>query len=1077
MSDSDNEGDLSPKDIWEEEHPGFSNIDLIRNMRAAEEYPHEVDEEALYLKDVSKEGGKEHQGNIPINKEENDGAHVVTGYPDAAKVAAIDYSKGGIAAKVDDAVAVEATGVLSTGNTVGNISNTPANHSATHAPMAPYVTASPTLNASVFHVPHRIAGKNPITSGKISTEIYSLNNPDKFPKDTYSFLVLNGPDDDWSWPTEKLFNFAFGLVPFILQMTLICLLLRSSIDVKRGTVGENDNPDAEIDGAWSVSGFLPSNANSVVMWTQLVSILSYVIYPDASLQDILKAVEIYPRSSLVQSGDAVGCMRFSCLLRGIQGFSAMFATLLLVLTSNSVVDIILNFTAMTYISRLDDYAFDLAMDGHYGPFFRAEAVKIANRDLPDCMHRKEASKWKCTKIVSGLVVLILFGVMILVLLAQGSNRLWVTKILRVQFQDQSLNAYSGCFELNKSKKNWFHRRVYDSVDDGTTNTSFGYCRDERQWILFEGYEDHLDPCDAKKEERELARSSKTDTFDISALFDESWVTSSNSPLDLYFFDDETKLTQLKEKQCGLSLGDGTCDPPFNKRSYQYDDGDCCAATCTGLKCGTEDLANIFGNDSSPAQVGFPNCKDPVMVPITIQFDHIVSSRNEKYFKSEGGSAPWDPVNDTEAETKWRTKKPVNPYFALDCNGKNVLTLYVEQSMAKADILETVMVEDGASCILEVRNTTAVGIPDTEKDDPILYINYTIFQGMDNDRMELLSKSSIVNDKENFKRIPECYLRKFENITDIVSMYTTSGSSNDGSSNDAIDWLLYDDKETSQCEDDDFIDRYAIITSFFEFNEISDDAANTTTEAQTTFLSSKLLTSSDFHRQKHCAWEMITCSAGNVTKIDLSGTGLKGDIQFPRAIKELTSLKEIQFVNNDIEVLPKEIGWMTSLITLDLAGNNLGALPTEIGLMTSLETLYLLNNDIEVLPTEIGLMTSLITLDLGSNNINTIPSEIGLLKKLETLDLFNNDIVVIPTEIGLMRSLITLDLGSNNINTIPSEIGLLKNLETLDLSANYNFNKIEIENIPDEVLRLCRKNTTSCSGVKSQSPSNSISTRR
>jgi len=57
----------------------------------------------------------------------------------------------------------------------------------------------------------------------------------------------------------------------------------------------------------------------------------------------------------------------------------MMATMLLILTSNTVVDIILNFTAVNFISNLDDYAFCLAFSGKINQTLEDEATRIANR--------------------------------------------------------------------------------------------------------------------------------------------------------------------------------------------------------------------------------------------------------------------------------------------------------------------------------------------------------------------------------------------------------------------------------------------------------------------------------------------------------------------------------------------------------------------------------------------------------------------------------------------------------------------------------------------------------------------------
>ena len=141
-------------------------------------------------------------------------------------------------------------------------------------------------------------------------------------------------------------------------------------------------------------------------------------------------------------------MRLSCILRLTQGVTAIVATLLLVLRSTTVVDIILNFTAVNFISDLDDYAFTLAKNGEFSPSLREEAERISEIDLPPCMFKNSESKWKCYQWVAAAVALFFLVVLASVFGFQDSEEVWVTKLLRVQFQDSTgLNEYSGCFNM------------------------------------------------------------------------------------------------------------------------------------------------------------------------------------------------------------------------------------------------------------------------------------------------------------------------------------------------------------------------------------------------------------------------------------------------------------------------------------------------------------------------------------------------------------------------------------------------------------------------------------------------------
>jgi hypothetical protein len=701
----------------------------------------------------------------------------------------------------------------------------------------------------------------------------------KYPQDCYSFLSIHGPGGK---RTNKFF-FLFGLLPFVFQVIFLILLLWSGTDELRGTVGDNDNPTSERDGFLAiVASFIPADVSPIVRCTQVIAIAAYLIFPDSSMKDVVRAVQHFPRPSQVQPGDAVGCIRLSCLLRGAQGILAIFAVLLLVIRSDNVVDIILNFTAVNFISNLDDAAFSLAMSGEFGPMLKTEAGRISNEDLPPCMYK--TSKHVYYRIVVGIISVIFSGILIFLIVAQESNYIWKTRIVRVELQEETgLKEYSGCYEIN-DKSSFFQRHTYNSFGkDINTTSSFGYCRDERAWILFKDDKDNFDPCDAIDNNGELARSSKTDAFDISTSFDELWVSSSNTPLDLYFFDGQNE-TDIQE-HCDSLLGDGICDQYLNKLGYDFDGGDCCAATCSQSNCGRGGLTRSFGSTLNYTGIAFPDCDDPKMVSILIHLNEISSSRNTKFSFIEDSRFEKLGINQTE----WRSENPLNPYFSLDCNGRNVLTIYIQERMVSNS--ETVMVEDGASCKLVVRNTTTN--IDFATDAPIWFVNYTLFHLDESKTFEILTRNSGDEEIANFVRIPQCYFRKLENHVDTASIYTASGPLND-----AIDWLLNDQTGNSQCEDENFIERYALVNMNYALS------------GNETFI----------NEDNQCTWPLIQCSnEGQAKTIKLQGKDLKGDI--PSEIALLQSLEEIHLgelrnmIHFAISALSHGLGGRVDKVTL------------------------------------------------------------------------------------------------------------------------------------------------------------------
>ena len=330
--------------------------------------------------------------------------------------------------------------------------------------------------------------------------------------------------------------------------------------------------------------------------------------------------------------------------------------------------------------------------------------------------------------------------------------------------------------------------------------------------------------------------------------------------------DETEL------DCDLTLGDGICDPSFNVAKYNYDEGDCCASTCLQPECGRRlnNVETVFGVSSKP-EISFPNCENSVMMPITIQLHNITSSRDPKFDQEPPDYNSLDDYGD-ESESEWRNKTPNEAYFALDCNGINVLTAYISKKMMKNH--EKVMVDDGATCNLVVRNS---GLNETDnwetmtKTDAIWIVEYSVYHpitiGNKFEQLEIIGKKSSHDEQyESFRRIPQLYFRKLENYVNPTFIYTALDSPNK-----AIRWLLdeHEGQDSSNWKQEFFIERFALATLFISLQ--GDDLLSL--------------------NSNQCTWETVTCAGGSITQIDTRGKLLAGLI--PTEVALLSSLKALR----------------------------------------------------------------------------------------------------------------------------------------------------------------------------------------
>jgi len=181
----------------------------------------------------------------------------------------------------------------------------------------------------------------------------------------------------------------------------------------------------------------------------------------------------------------------------------------------------------------------------------------------------------------------------------------------------------------------------------------------------------------------------------------------------------------------------------------------------------------------------------------------------------------------------------------------------------------------------------------------------------------------------------------------------------------------------------------------------------------------------------CGWYGVTCESDRVTGLDLSKSGLNGNIA--PEIGNLNQLKSLTLgwsrLPGDDGIywpMPTEIGNLLNLEHLDLSGNTGrdydwrsgampigGPIPPSLGNLTKLTYL-----DLSYLPNDAGF-------DPFGFLSGSIPSELGNLVNLKTLDFRHNKLTgSIPSSFTNLTKLVTLDLSVNQLSgPIPSLSGI------------------------------------------------------
>jgi len=142
---------------------------------------------------------------------------------------------------------------------------------------------------------------------------------------------------------------------------------------------------------------------------------------------------------------------------------------------------------------------------------------------------------------------------------------------------------------------------------------------------------------------------------------------------------------------------------------------------------------------------------------------------------------------------------------------------------------------------------------------------------------------------------------------------------------------------------------------------------------------------------------------------------------PDNIGNLSALKKLSLINNEITSLPESITNLDSLKQLLLESNQLTSLPENFGKLTNLKELNLSSNQIEQLPMTIGNLILLEKLWASNNQLADLPESIANLSKLQWLYLNNNNLTSLPESIANLESLIIFNVDDNNLFSLPESL--------------------------------------------------------
>ena len=222
--------------------------------------------------------------------------------------------------------------------------------------------------------------------------------------------------------------------------------------------------------------------------------------------------------------------RFTFYLSGLlqmgTGLGLLVAIFALIVQSDTVLGMMLNFAALHFVSAIDDVAFGLARNGFVAPSIQAQVAAMEDFHAPIANAKPKVWIRRAVLCVIWLGLFVGYGI----IAANQEQGTYLCQLLLLQTGDAFQPEYAAFSGVYKQAGFTLGRRMaYIDVHTGTA--LIAYCETETAWTFgrYVGNEvdpDHppdlsqADPCLAWK-----AKSSQTETFDVTTATDIPWLLS------------------------------------------------------------------------------------------------------------------------------------------------------------------------------------------------------------------------------------------------------------------------------------------------------------------------------------------------------------------------------------------------------------------------------------------------------------------------------------------------------------------------------------------------------------------------
>jgi len=405
----------------------------------------------------------------------------------------------------------------------------------------------------------------------------------ELPQDTFSFLIYTNVCSPC---------FLCGIMVFLFQMGIYVVLA-------------NDIIDCRIDGKFNCKmkknpvGF-PTNVSDAVRISEVLALIISII----GQQDVRKAICLYrdgfdkDNLTKVFKGATLWKWTLSIVLRALEGLLGLTLTFLLIMRSDFVLDLLLNFSAIYFVTELDDMVFGLASEGFLGRTLKKETKSLSRNTYfvsHECANSKSANR---VIIAYYIVLFVSFFVGWGIIYWEQWKGKYLCQQIFSQFGDDilpMLGTFTGLFYKHKEK--FGGRASYRGTDvsDQEKGPLLAYCEKDTRWTLSlteDGVEaKKWDPCNWQ------AASSESESFDLLTTTSSPWViktpTNRVAPLTHHFL--MCYECSQEDDFCG---DQGKC----SKAGKKFDQ--ClCNNGYYGLRCEYSEPCQILHQDGFPKEGG------------------------------------------------------------------------------------------------------------------------------------------------------------------------------------------------------------------------------------------------------------------------------------------------------------------------------------------------------------------------------------------------------------------------------------------------------------------------------------------